>query len=150
MFHQPGGMSPLEQQEALNSVGRSILEQHPEGWSRIEFTYKKVGGAATGGIVVFREDGTAEPFGSPKEAFSHSRNLRHGMYTEGQGTWFSLKYTITPPGKYSVDFNYDERPDFTFPPTPQDHAEEMKKYPRHPDRIPEWLQKEIKKAARGE
>lgn len=147
MFYPPGGMTPLEQQEILNSIGRSILEQGPDGWSRIEFSYKKVGGAATGGIYVIREDGTSELFGSSKEVFSLSRRLRHGMYMEGRGTWFSLKYNIYPPGKYNVEFNYDKKPDFTFSPGPQDYVDDLKAYPRSPEEIPEWLQVELERAA---
>ena len=68
------------------------------------------------------------------------------MYKQGRGTWFSMHYTITPPTRYDVTFNYDDPPDFLIPPVPHDYLDDLEYFPRDPEHIPDWLQQKIDEA----
>ncbi|WP_304451924.1 immunity protein YezG family protein [Nocardiopsis sp. YSL2] len=75
-------------------------------------------------------------------------DLRAGMYQEGKGTWFSMKYVITPPGKFHVDFNYDEDPGLTFP-TAHGFTVDLEYFPRDEEHIPDWLWEKLQEEAEG-
>ncbi|MGW9447129.1 hypothetical protein [Bacillus mobilis] len=71
------------------------------------------------------------------------------MSTSLKGTWFSVKYTIEGPSRYSVDFNYDEYPKFTFSPSPEDFVDGLEAFPRAEEFIPDWLREQIESARGG-
>lgn len=139
-------MGPIEQQEIFKKIGEEILAYAPESWNRLIYEYKTVNGFGSDGLTAEYPDGTSELIDSPISLLAHIKKLRYGMYQEGKGTWFSLKYTITYPTSYTVDFNYDDKPKFVFPPDAISYAEDLKQFPRDPENIPEWLQEELRKA----
>ncbi|RFS85505.1 hypothetical protein D0T12_10765 [Actinomadura spongiicola] len=68
------------------------------------------------------------------------------MYTQGKGTWFTAEYVIVRPGRYSVNFDYDNEPNFGFEIDPLTYANEMKYFPRDEEYIPTWLSQKINEA----
>ncbi|WP_246006976.1 hypothetical protein [Actinomadura pelletieri] len=72
--------------------------------------------------------------------------MRTRMYTQGKGTWFTAEYVIVHPGRYSVDFDYDNEPDFGFEIDTKTYANEMKYFPRDEEYIPTWLRQKLNEA----
>ncbi|MFD3685007.1 hypothetical protein ACFWTE_09355 [Nocardiopsis sp. NPDC058631] len=138
----------LEQQEMLQEVGADLLGGAPEGWVRLEYEYSSVARYATDGLTAEYSDGTSEMVKCPVSVLLKLAKLRAGMYQEDKGTWFSIKYTIERPSRYSVDFNYDEYPNFTFRPSPEDFVDDLETFPRSDEFVPDWLREQIE-AARG-
>ncbi|MFW5415986.1 hypothetical protein J0910_05110 [Nocardiopsis sp. CNT-189] len=66
------------------------------------------------------------------------------MYQGGKGTWFLMEYTITPPGRFSVDFDYESEPDFFGVPSGGgDFLDDLHHFPRDEENIPAWLAQKI-------
>ncbi len=61
-----------------------------------------------------------------------------------------MRMHIIPPGRFKVEFNYDEKPTYFMPPDPQEFATDFEKFPRSPENIPSWLQEELDHASREE
>src|SRR5690606_18168834 len=99
-------------------------------------------------VVVEFPDGTSRRESLPAEVFSLTDELRAGMYQEGKGTWFSMRYVISRPGKFNVDFDYDEDPGITFP-TSQGFTKDLRYFPREEANIPEWLREKLREEAEG-
>lgn len=71
------------------------------------------------------------------------------MYKQDTGAWFSMRYTITPPGSYGVDFGYDTEPEFTAPVPPTAFEQDLERFPRTEAHTPDWLRDKLAQA-RGE
>lgn len=147
--HPVGGLGMIEQQEILQEIGEDLLSYAPEGWERLRYEYSAVAKYATDSLAVEYSNGESEIVKCPVTVLSKLARLRAGMYQEGKGTWFSVEYTIVRPSKYSVDFNYDEYPDFTFRPSPEGFADDLKTFPRAEGFVPDWLREQVEEARGG-
>lgn len=141
-----GGINPIEQQELLKEIGGEILDFQPQKGERLVYEDMAVAGYGSSRLTAIHGDGTSERIGSPVSIIETCEKLRHGMYQEGKGTWFSMTYTITRPSSFTVEFNYDEQPKFQFAPDPELYVEDLKRFPRNPEHIPEWLQEKLREA----
>lgn len=141
-----GGINPIEQNELLKEIGIEILDFQPEKGERLVYEDMAVGGYGSSRLTAFYENGNSEKISSPVSIIEPCEKLRHGMYQEGKGTWFSMTYTITRPSSFTVDFNYDEPPKFQIPPTAELYAEDLERFPRDPEHIPDWLQEKLREA----
>lgn len=98
--------------------------------------------------------------GSPGYSVSHPvlpggsvtalRELREGMFREGTGTWFSLRYVITSDLRFHVDYEYDAEPDFGFEIAFSDFRRDLDRFPRDEEHIPDWLREKLSRATAGE
>jgi hypothetical protein len=54
--------------------------------------------------------------------------LRKRMYelSPQQGAWFYCKITVEPSGKFETDFNYDDKPNFSYNPTLKKWEDDIK------------------------
>ncbi|MGW1677988.1 hypothetical protein [Saccharopolyspora sp. NPDC002376] len=64
------------------------------------------------------------------------------MYSEGRGTWFSMRFIIDPPHNFQVQYNYRNLPDWGEAPA-ADFKLDLERYPRSEDDIPEWFREEL-------
>ncbi|PWV48552.1 hypothetical protein [Nocardiopsis sp. L17-MgMaSL7] len=144
--HPIGNMDAIQQQEILKEIGGLILGDHPEKGEHLVYEMMKVAGYGSARLTAEYENGESERISPPAAVIGMANRLRAGMYQEGKGTWFSMKYVITRPSSYTVEFNYDDRPTYQFAPEPDLYVEDLKRFPRDPENIPEWLQEELRKA----
>lgn len=70
-------------------------------------------------------------------------DLRTLMYREGAGTWLSARLEVTAQGDYHADYDFDTRPEFERPIDPARFLEDFERYPRAPERVPDWLDDEV-------
>ncbi len=143
-----GRLSLPEQQQILTRIGTKLLVEVPEDWERVTYFIQSVVDHSSAEVVVEFPDGTSRRESLPAEVFSLTDELRAGMYQEGKGTWFSMRYVISRPGKFNVDFDYDEDPGITFP-TSQGFTKDLRYFPREETNIPEWLREKLREEAEG-
>jgi hypothetical protein len=72
------------------------------------------------------------------------------MYEPRKGTWFGARFVIVRPGRYTVDFDYDNEPVFghglDFKPVPMTYVNDLKWFPRDEEHVPGWLRLQIEEA----
>ena len=61
------------------------------------------------------------------------------MYRPDIGTWLSVRISISADGSVDVDYNYDEPPEWAFGVEPGLYGEELERYPRPMENIPNWM-----------
>lgn len=73
--------------------------------------------------------------------------LREEMYRESSenGAWYFMEMTILPEGKFHIQFNYDNRPEFSIPLDDSDFVKDYQKFPRSNECMPEWLREIIER-----
>lgn len=143
-----GRMGPQEQRDLLVHIGTRILEDAPAGWSRLTYRVHTVVEHGTSELIVEFADGGSRREFPPSGLSLVTDKLRAGMYREGKGTWFSMEYVITPPGRFDVTYNYDEDPKITFP-TAFGFTNDLEHFPRDEEHIPDWLRERLRKEAEG-
>lgn len=137
-----GYLDHAEEIEILNEIGRRLLAWAPQGWSSIIYTSDAVVDHSTGGYRVENEQGDNIADWGPTTLGLLLDDLRAGMYREGEGTWFSIKYIITRLGKFHVEYNYTEAPCILFP-TAWGYTNDLKRFPRKDKYIPDWLRQKV-------
>ncbi|WP_231972522.1 immunity protein YezG family protein [Nocardiopsis alborubida] len=145
-FPPKKGISITEQQSIVQRMGVEIASSTPGDWAEISYRYSSLHDTAASIAKVTYKNGETERKNSSTEAMDLADQLRYGMYQDSKGAWFSLTYKILQSGQYNVHFNYDERPSFLFPPSPEEYAADLEEFPRDPEHIPEWLREELRKA----
>jgi len=151
MTQEPiGGMTPVEESQALVELGQACLSAVEPDWSEVVLQYTAVTGHESAELVRRASDGSSISVEVPDSALEEARRLRNGMYKQDTGTWFSMRYTITPPGSYGVDFVYDTEPEFTAPVPPTAFEQDLERFPRSDEHTPEWLGRVLARAQGGE
>lgn len=147
MTQEPiGGMTPVEESQALVELGKACLSVVEPDWSEVVLQYTAVTGHESAELVRRASDGSGISVEVPDSALEEARRLRNGMYKQDTGTWFSMRYTITPPGSYGVDFVYDTEPEFTSPVSPTAFEQELERFPRNEEHTPDWLREKLAQA----
>ncbi|WP_017615263.1 hypothetical protein [Nocardiopsis salina] len=150
MSQEPiGGMTPIDESQSLVELGKACLAVVDPDWSQVVLRYAAVAGHESVDLVRRGDDGSERSLDAPGEAIEEARRLRNGMYKEDTGTWFTMRYTINPPGSYGVDFEYDQEPGFDAPFPPAAFVQDLERFPRTEEHIPEWLARTLAQA-RGE
>ncbi|MDT0326816.1 immunity protein YezG family protein [Nocardiopsis lambiniae] len=144
-----GHLGPAEQQEILTKVGSKILGKAPNDWERIIYTRSALIEVANSLVEIEFANGEKKRASPPSDIGIPLDELRAGMYIEGKGTWFSLEYVITRPGKFKVHYNYDDDPGITFG-TAKGFTNDLKYFPRDPEHTPDWLNEKLQEEAGGE
>ena len=137
-----GYLDHSEKIEILKEIGKTLLTGAPQGWSKIIYISDSVVDHSTDDYRVENESGNNIAGWGPVTLGPLLKDLRAGMYREGSGTWFSIKYTITRPGKFHVEYNYDEKPHILFP-TAWGYTNDLKRFPRDDEHIPDWLRQKL-------
>ncbi len=143
-----GHLSPEAQQKILTQIGGRILDEAPEGWTRLTYRAQSVIDHGSSELIVEFGDGTSRREFPPAGMGLMIDELRAGMYQEGKGTWFSFEYVITPPGRFNVTYNYDEDPGITFP-TAFGFTNDLKYFPRDEEYMTDWLREKLQEEAEG-
>jgi hypothetical protein len=152
----PTPMPPEAQGELLQEVGGHLIAVAPEGWIELRYWLAMTATFSSDRLTARLEDGETIYLDPPDPPQERLRELRAGMYEPRKGTWFSAEYAIVRPGRYSVDFDYDNEPDFgavpllNFKPTATIYADDLKWFPRDDEHIPDWLRQKINEAEASE
>lgn len=125
--------------ELQQMIVRTIVNEAPEGWQRLEHHLVIVGGYGVGSPTVER-DGVRELLTAADMAGIHGMDLQEAMFEPGKGTWLSMRCVIDPPGEFHFSFNYDEPVEFDGHQEILDSSwvREFKRHPRPWALIPDW------------
>ena len=90
---------------------------------------------ASGEIVSF------DPEANGEDITLKVKKLREEMYklSPDKGAWYTSIISVTNEGKFNIDFDYDEKPEFKYEPTPDKFIDDLNTFPREKDLIPDWL-----------
>jgi len=124
-----------------------------DGWEKYEikvFSLRKmVQLKATyienGGQVISFDPEYEGPLNRDQDLTFLFMDLRKEMYdlAPGKGAWFTCLITVFSDGKFDTQFNYDDKPMFSYEPTNDKYADDLKTFPRAADLVPEWLKEKI-------
>ncbi|MEV8437076.1 TNT domain-containing protein [Actinosynnema sp. NPDC051121] len=128
-----------DQNAILGSVTTLLVQRLPGDWEQLFVDFRMVGRYLETQVSGLTMYGSSFDWELPPEALPFFVQLRDGMARPGRGTWFTLKFHLVHPDTYSAEFDRDGEPDWTQPPAPEHHAEELEIYPRDDDAIPAWL-----------
>jgi len=69
------------------------------------------------------------------------KQLREELYklSPNKGAWYTCIISVTSDGKFNIDFNYDEKPEFKYDPSPDKYIDDLNVFPRDKDLVPAWL-----------
>ena len=147
-FFKRGHLDHAQQQKILKEFGSSLLKEVPEGWERIVYNRESViDHSSSLAVVEFLNEDSIRTWAPPHTTLLLDE-LRAGMYVPGKGTWFSMEYVITRPGKFKVHYDYDDDPNIAFP-TAWGFTNDLKHFPRDEEYIPDWLHEKLREEAEG-
>lgn len=132
-------LNPVQQNELLGEMTAIVITAQPPGWREVMIDYHHLGKHTDGAVGVMDPSGTYRYWNPPAEVWQMFQRLRGGMYREGEGTWFSARLKIEPPYRYTVEYNWRNRPSFQNWPTPNQFTLELERFPRGERYLPEWF-----------
>jgi hypothetical protein len=125
-------------------IGQVVFDHRPaSNWSVAHYTFKAI-------ALMYEERGYFETTSEDKKYFLTKGKLTDLFVTlrtemaklhENGHAWYTATFTLTPDGKFKMDFDYDHLPTFDIMPDPSDWLDEFKKYPR-PElqaQIQDWI-----------
>ncbi|NYH78454.1 hypothetical protein FHR84_001779 [Actinopolyspora biskrensis] len=136
---RPTAISPEEQEQIARRIGVLLLQEAPEDWQQVTVEYRATGEYHDLLAEVTLQDGDSRAWEPPEELNGIFEHLREGMYRPDVGTWLSALYTVERPSSYRIDINFDEEPQWQQPLPPEAYAEELRRYPRSEDNVPDWM-----------
>lgn len=139
---------PLRQHEFLQEIGGFLLDATGDDWLEISLDHCEVDTISVDDLRVTTREGEEQSKELPPGLVETIARLRAEMYREEAGTWFRMVYTITPPGSFSVDYDYDSTPEFPFELDPVTYHNDLQRFPRSSERIPDWLRQALAEAQR--
>ncbi|WP_346139316.1 hypothetical protein, partial [Saccharopolyspora erythraea] len=140
---RPTAISPEEQEQAARRIGVLLLQAAPEDWQEITVEYRATGEYHDLLGEVTTPDGTARSWEPPEELRGIFEQLRDGMYRPDVGTWLSALYVVERPSSYRIDINFDSEPRWQRPLPRAAYADELRRYPRAEENVPDWLREKI-------
>ncbi|MFD2417989.1 TNT domain-containing protein [Amycolatopsis pigmentata] len=126
-----------EQARLLLQIGKLAAREAPEGWTRIEVRFRRLGKHTELEPVAFTAK-AARPFDGSGELSAALSELRTLMYEPGRGTWLWILYTLQREG--DIDFDVGSDPWWDTPPfdLPAMVEAEQNAFPREADHLPDW------------
>ena len=69
------------------------------------------------------------------------KSLREQMYilSPDKGAWYSAYFTLDNTGKFQINFDYDNKPEFKYTPGKEKFIDDLKTFPRDESSTPQWL-----------
>jgi hypothetical protein len=138
MFPVEQRLSPGDQRTLLTHIGRLVRGHAPEGWKRIDVTFRQAGTHSE--LEPRIDDEVMKPPAELGELFAA---LRAGMYEPGRGTWLHAHFTLTAAGEFDFEFELDTEPQWYAELNPDALTGELTAFPRKGTHIPEWWRDKI-------
>jgi hypothetical protein len=133
-------LNPAEQNAVLESVTTLLIHRLPGDWEQVLLDVRMVGSHVETPVTLLTIFGRSIRWELPDEALRFFLELRAGMYRPEWGTWCSLRYHLAQTtSRYSVEYDWKNEPDWTHRPSERFFAEELDRFPRPAENVPEWL-----------
>jgi hypothetical protein len=106
-------------------------------------------------IIAFHSKDEKHEYFNPKKQGHNSRaedltflfkDLREEMHAQApeKGAWYTAYFTVQNNGQFQTHFEYNEKPEFTYEPSKEKFIDDLNKFPREENLIPQWLKEIIK------
>jgi hypothetical protein len=136
-------LDPTQQNELLGEMTTLIVEQQPPGWREVMIDFNQLGNLIDVAVGVLDPNGTHQVWDPPAEVWRMFQRLRGGMYREGEGTWFGARIKIEPPARFTLRYNWREKPSFPNWPTPDQFAVDLERFARGEAYMPSWFRESL-------
>ena len=129
-----------DQAELYQQIGQALVDELPEdGWESVEVTCYMVTIVTEFRGTLVRSGGE-EDFTPPAAAiYFPFKQLREETYEPGKGAWFTATFRMSATGSFSIDYDYESKPDLRPEPLDETWFDDLEKYPRDPELIPAWM-----------
>lgn len=144
----PNISGPLEQQQALEELAGAMVDVAPEGWRQLTYVACRVG-AYDRDLLIFRAgDEAVYRLPVPDGVDTPVEKLKQNLYSpdKGTGTWLTMTVSVHETMKYSADYNYDSEPDSALEVSALAYLQEMERFPRSQEHVPEWMRHKLEEA----
>ncbi|WP_234003819.1 antitoxin YezG family protein [Nocardiopsis sp. SBT366] len=137
---------PVRQGETLESIAASLAAIMPENWQNVTYGFWRVGGFSHEDVVAASTDGSVLEFPPPPEATQGALALKDLFHEAGKGTWLSMTLSLEAPGKFRAEYNHDTDPGLPEDVAPVAYLQELRRYPRGEDTLPQWWSAQLQRA----
>lgn len=133
--------NPMNKHAAhLQRVAQGLVNVAPSDWKSARVLARMVGRRGEIVAVYTGEDDKQHPLkGLPRDVGRALAEMKKASYEEGKGAWITALVTLERSGKLTLNIDRTNEQKWTTPPEPEDYAEELRRYPRSEDNIPDWL-----------
>lgn len=153
-------MDIFRQQQLQQSIAATIadaLSRHD--WASVTVFFSQVG---TSSSSIFRpRDAAGNKIDiRPPRYEKDFKELRAEMADKSTGTWFSSELSLTRDGTMKFTFNYTDRvywhgtkpgdPPSQISPNDQAYLDDLEKFPREPQDIPDWMPGSVRAPGEGQ
>ena len=138
-----------QQKAAARAVFRAVSGASRVEWARARLFWSEVGGSIGSHLAVWDADDGKSGVPVPDEVDGPLAVLRRETERPGEGAWLSVYVTVTAEGRYSFEYNYDQRPSWTNSrdplsggpggaPSDESLLADLARHPRRPEALPAW------------
>ena len=129
--------------ELQNMLGNSLVSAYSDfDWKVITLFYAEAGQIAEATSECIDVNGNPQYASIPEDALDALEVLKEASATPDHGTWLSVNVTVVrETGQLNIQYNFDEKPEWTIEPEPENYLLDLERYPRRADEIPDWYPK---------
>ncbi|MDA3646474.1 hypothetical protein LZ318_04485 [Saccharopolyspora indica] len=132
-------LNPAQVDELIKGITTRLVHSLPASWDQLFVDFRSVGTYVEVSAQLINVFGQAHEWDAPAWLVQEFADLRQGMYREGSGTWFAVKYHLAHFAKIGVNYEWQAEPRWTQPPPPDSFRQELELFPRDPENTPAWL-----------
>ncbi|MEU3274217.1 hypothetical protein ABZ639_25535 [Saccharomonospora sp. NPDC006951] len=132
--------------ELMKGFTTRMIHSLPSAWDQLFIDFRSVGTYVELSGRLITVLGGAIEWTPPGDEAVFLMKLRDAMYRPYEGVWTSLRYHLVHPGRYSVEYDWKNEPDWDHTPPPRFFAQEFDMYPRNEDDLPEWFERRLDEA----
>lgn len=142
----PRPLGPLEQGELLQDLARTLVAVVPQGWQQLTYLVRVIGAHRSGVFAVQEADGQVRQMEVPDGVQDTVDALKRSGFQEGKGTWLSMIISVHHSNQFNTEYNHDTEPDLPTGVSPLAYAQELERFPRDHDLVPDWLRVRLQQA----
>lgn len=128
----------------LDWIGGKLLEDIGPDWARVDLKVSMAANVDDYQYATLNQDGSVRERELPADQLRRPfSDLREVLWEEEKGTWFSVRFTIDPPGNAQTEYNFEVDPVWDPPISPDVWVKDLEIFPRAEAWRPRWLQREL-------
>jgi len=135
-----------KERKAVENAIRALWAAAPPGWRRLTLVFRATVGIDSASLEMVCMDGTVRRLVPPGRAVRHMDELRAATYREDRGAWFTARLEVERSGRFNVEFDYENEPDFNPPLTASAYLLDLARFPRSEEHTPDWLKNKLREA----
>jgi nicrotizing toxin Mtb-like protein len=138
----PPDPTPLgldRQSELTSTIADLLVLRAPADRDQVRAMYRAAGDHEELITQVIDIDGQLREWPAPAELAGLFRTLRAGMASAGHGTWSAVSAVVEWPIRTSLNYLYTEDPRWRQPPSRYAVMDDLERFPRKPEHVPEWM-----------